>query len=317
MATSVDPRALRYVLVTPAKNEGALIREPLEAMVSQTVLPLRWVIVSDGSTDDTDEIVMQYASRHSWIELLRLPARAERHFAGKVHAFDAGYARLRELSFEVVGNLDADVSFPPDYLEHLLDKFSRFPRLGVAGTNYVEDKWENQLKYDYRFADVHDVTGQCQLFRRRCFEEIGGYTPNRVGGVDLLATLSARVHGWETRVFTDRHFIHHRQQGTATINPYMVEYSNGRKDYLFGNHPVWEVGRAAYRLVRKPFFVGGCLVLAGYFWAMLTRTTKIFPRAVIELRRREQLSRLAALIRRLPGFSSATPGAVPSAERSS
>ncbi len=96
---------LSYVLVTPARNEGALIENTIRSVIAQSVLPLRWLIVSDGSTDDTDAIVRRYASQYPWIELLRLPEREDRQFAAKAYAFNAGYERLKNLPFDVIGNL--------------------------------------------------------------------------------------------------------------------------------------------------------------------------------------------------------------------
>ena len=297
MQTEVS-RAIRYVLITPARDEAAYIRKTLESIVAQTVLPLKWVIVSDGSTDGTDEIVKEYVAKHRWIELLRMPERRERHFGGKVHAFNAGYARVKALAFDVIGNLDGDSSFGPDYLEYLLGKFAENPRLGVAGTNYVEDSWDRSLKHDYRFANIEDVTGQCQLFRRAAFEAIGGYQPSKHGGVDLIATVSARMQGWETRVYTEKVLIHHRQQGTAQFQRFLVELSNGRKDYMFGSHPLWEICRATYRLTKKPLVLGGCLLLTGYFAAMLKGTKKVVSPEFAAFRRKEQMARLGRILRR-------------------
>jgi len=300
--SNAKSRPLKYVLITPARDEASYIRETLESIVNQTVLPLKWVVVSDGSTDGTDEIVKEYVARYSWIELLQMPERKERHFGGKVHAFDAGYARVKALEFDVIGNLDGDSSFERDYIEYLLIHFAQNPRLGVAGTNYVEDSWDNSLKHDYRFANIEDVTGQCQLFRRETFEAIGGYKPSKHGGVDLIATVSARMHGWETRVYTDKVLIHHRQQGTAQFNKFMVEWSNGRKDYMFGSQPLFEVCRAMYRLTKKPYLLGGCLLFVGYFWAMLTGTERIVSPEFTKFRRKEQRARLRRLFARLiPG----------------
>ena len=162
---------LKYVMVTPARDEAAFIRKTLEAMVAQTARPLTWVIVSDGSTDGMDEIVNEFTDRHDWIELVQMPPRRDRHFGGKVLAFNVGRDRVRYLDFDVIGNLDGDSSFEPDYIEYLLDKFAQNPGLGVAGTNYVEDAWDTALKHDYNFSNIEDVTGQCQLFRRECFEQ--------------------------------------------------------------------------------------------------------------------------------------------------
>src|SRR5438046_8334366 len=138
----------KYVLITPARNEAQFIELTIKSVVAQTVRPLKWVIVSDGSTDGTEEIVNKYVADHPWIELVRMPERRERHFAGKVHAFNAGRARSKGLDYDVIGNLDADVTFDEGYFDFLLRKFAESPRLGVAGTPFRE----NGLQYDYRFT---------------------------------------------------------------------------------------------------------------------------------------------------------------------
>src|SRR5664280_392705 len=111
-----------YVLISPARNEAQFIALTIKSVVSQTARPLKWVIVSDGSTDGTDDIVRKYTADHPWIELVRMPERRERHFAGKVYAFNAGYARMEDISYDVVGSLDADISFDEDYFSFLLGK---------------------------------------------------------------------------------------------------------------------------------------------------------------------------------------------------
>ncbi len=289
---------LTYVLITPARDEEAYVEEAIKAVVGQTVRPARWVIVSDGSTDRTDEIVGRYVARHDWMELIRLRPGGERSFAGKVRAFETGVARMKHLAYDVIGNLDADVSFEADYMEYLLSRFAENPRLGVAGTNQRQQSWEERPRYDYRFTSADEVPGPCQLFRRQCFEAIGGYKPSRHGGVDLLATLEARMNGWETRAYSDRLLIHHRQQGTVGAHPFLVEFQNGCKDYMFGGHPLWEICRAGYQLTRKPHIIGGCLILGGYLAALVTRQEKVFGRDIIRFRRREQMKRLRWLARR-------------------
>ena len=115
--------AMKYVLITPARNEEAFIKNTLDSVVTQTVLPERWIIVDDGSTDCTAEIAEDYAARFSWIEVIQRPQRQDRNFAGKAHAFNAGFERVKSVIFDVVGNLDADISFDRDYMEFLLQKF--------------------------------------------------------------------------------------------------------------------------------------------------------------------------------------------------
>jgi glycosyltransferase involved in cell wall biosynthesis len=283
-----------YVLVTPARNEADFIEQTIKSVVAQTIRPAKWVIVSDGSTDGTDEIVKRYALSHQWIELLRMPERTERDFAGKIHAFNAGLARVKDIRYDLVCSLDADITFGEDYFEFLLGKFAENPRLGLAGTPHVE----NNRTYDFRFASIEHVSGACQLFRRECFEAIGGYVPIKSGGVDLVAVLSARLKGWQTRTFLERTCEHHRKMGSATKHGLAVTLHDGRKDYLLGAHPLWEIFRGTYRFARPPYIIGGACLLWGYFWPMLLREPRTAPREVVAFRHKEQAQRLRAILRK-------------------
>lgn len=284
----------RYVLITPARNEAKYIELTIKSMVAQTILPLKWIIVSDGSTDGTDEIVKKYLQDHSWIELIRMPERQERHFAGKVLAFNAGYSRVQALSYEVIGNLDGDVSFDEDYFAFLLTKFSENPRLGVAGTPFREGSFQ----YDYRFTSIEHVSGQVQLFRRECFEDVGGFIPRKIGGVDLVAVITARMKGWETRTFLEKPYDHHRQMGTATSSALKAPFKVGRADYLLGSHPLWEFSRCIYQASRRPILLGGVLRMIGFLWAMLTERDKQVTKDLIVFRRKEQMGRLRKFVMR-------------------
>ena len=281
-------RHFDYVLITPARNEADFIELTLKSVVAQTVRPLRWVIVSDGSTDATDEIVSRHATQNPWIELVRMPERKERHFGGKANAFNTGYAKVKNLPFQIVGNLDADVSFESDYFEFLLKKFPDNPRLGVAGTPFREGSFQ----YDYRFTSVEHVSGQIQLFRRECFEGIGGYLPMKAGGVDLMAVITARMKGWQTRTFLEKSYEHHRTMSSAKHSTLGIAFDFGRTDYLLGCGPVWEVSRSIYNMTRPPLVVGGILNLAGYFWAMATRADRVVSPDVIRFRKAEHMRRL-------------------------
>ena len=291
-----------YVLITPAHNEARFIDRTIQSVVSQSARPLKWAIVSDGSTDDTEAVVRRQAHGHDWIELVTLPARRERHFAGKVEAFNAGYAVVEGLDYEVIGNLDADVSFEPDYLAFLLGRFGEDPALGVAGTPYVE---QNPI-HDDRFKSPGHVSGACQLFRRACFEEIGGYQPVRSGGIDLIALLAAQAKGWETRRFDEKTCFHHRSVGSGQDAAVLTRMLNkGRKDYLLGSHPGFEVFRGLYQMKQPPYIVGGALMLAGYFFTMMQRVERSMPEELINLRQRDQLQRLRTALRhpRWPALS--------------
>lgn len=282
----------QYVLVTPARNEAQLIEGTMRAVIAQTVLPLRWAIVSDGSTDGTDDIVTRYAAEHPWIELVRMPERKERHFGGKVMAFNAGWARMEGLDYEVIACLDADITFEPDYFEFLLEKIALDPQLGLAGTPYRDTTSE---VYDYRFVSVDHVSGACQVFRRACFEEIGGYVAAKGGAIDSIAALTARMKGWKTRTFTHKICLHHRALGTAQDGPIKARFNLGKRDYAIGNHPFWEVCRGFYQMFKKPFLVRGIALIAGYAWAAAQRADRPVTPALMAFRRKEQMQRLKGL----------------------
>ena len=277
-----------YVLITPARDEARFIELTIQSVVAQTVRPLKWVIVSDGSTDGTDELVTKYLPANPWIVLLRMPERSDRHFAGKVRAFNAGRAEVAALRYDIIGNLDADVSFADDYFEFLMSKFAQDAALGVVGTAFSEES----RQYDYRFTNIEHVSGQIQLFRVECFDAIGGYQPRKLGGIDWVAVTTARMKGWRTRTFAEKLFVHHRQMSSAMYSGLAVPFLGGRKDYLLGNHPVWELFRCIYQTTRPPFLVGGGLRFAGFIWAMFRRMDREMPIELIRFSRQEQLSRL-------------------------
>jgi len=264
-------------------------------MVAQTQLPERWVIVDDGSTDRTAQIVEGYASRYQWIELFRMPERIDRSFAGKVHAFNAGLERVRSLEFDVIGNLDADLSFDPEYLRFLIGKFAEDRRLGVAGTPFTEDDGYDTARDS--FEGENHVAGGCQLFRRQCFEEVGGYIPNRGGGIDWIAVTTARMKGWKTRSFPEKRFHHYRSLGTAGKSNWAASFSYGEKDYYLGGSPVWQLFRVAYRATKQP--IEGFALLSGYCWAAIRRIERPVSRELLRFHRREQMKRLRAIFRTL------------------
>lgn len=249
---------------------------------------MKWVIVSDGSTDRTDEIVKGYAANNPWIELVRMPERKERHFAGKAHAFNAGYTKVREIDFDIIASLDADISFEDDYFSFLLGKFAENPCLGVGGTPFREGS--NQ--YDYRFTSLEHVSGACQLFTRECYDSIGGYVPLKVGGIDLVAVVTARMNGWQTMTFTDKTCEHHRKMGTANQPIIASLFRGGYHDYLMGVAVVWQFFRSIYQMSRKPLFIGGCAILAGYCWALVNQAERPVSKELVRFRKKEQMTRL-------------------------
>ena len=278
---------LQYVLITPSRNEAGFIEHTLRSVVNQTVLPLKWVIVNDGSTDATGEIATKYAQRHSWIEVVNRPVRKERHFAAKVEAFNAGLERVKHLKHEIIGNLDADVTLDPDHFEFLLSKFSEDHRLGVAGTVFTEPSGYNSATDSFEGQTY--VSGQCQIFRRRCFEEIGGYVPSKAGGIDWMAVTTARMIGWKTRSFREKSFLHHRPLGTADRGAFAKNIAYGKKDYILGGHPLWEILRCSYQMTKRPYIVGGAALLSGFAMAFVSRAERPVSLELMRFHRREQM----------------------------
>ena len=226
----------------------------------------------------------RYSTKNRWIELINLPQRHHRHFAGKVHAFNAGYERVKRLSYDVIGNIKCNVSLEPEYFAFLLNKFAedsttRSSRLPFPG---------GDEPYDYRFSRKEHVSGACQLFRRQCFEDIGGYIPLKIGAVDLMANVTARMKGWKTETFPEKFCVHHRQMGSAQDHFVGATFKSGYGDYLVGVHPPWQVSRSVYQMSRRPFILGGMLLLVGYLWGMIKREPKLISVDLVNFRKRNK-----------------------------
>lgn len=284
---------MKYLLITAARNEEAFLEQTILCVVRQTVLPCRWIIVSDGSTDRTDEIVTSYARDHDWIELLRMPERRERNFAGKAGCFNTAYARFKHLDFDLVANLDADLTFVPDYYEFLLGKFVADPRLGLGGTPFREEGHT----YDYRFSSIEHVSGASQVFRRDCFDQIGGYVAVPGGGIDVIAVLTARMRGWHTRTFLERVCEHHRPMCSANYrHKFTANVKLGQRAYRMGFHPLWQLFRSVYQMTKRPYITGGLALSIGYFGCLLRCCERPLSPELIQFQRRDQMRRLRAFL---------------------
>jgi glycosyltransferase involved in cell wall biosynthesis len=282
-----------YILITPARNEEANLDRTARSVVAQTVRPKRWLIINDGSVDGTGAIIDRYTQQYPWIQRLDMPVHRQRSFSEKARSFNKGYESLKNLDFDVIGNLDADLSFDADYLEFLMQKFQEMPDLGVAGTVFREEGYDSAVD---SFEGENHVAGGCQLFRRKCLEDVGGYVPNPAGGVDWIAVTTARMKGWRTRSFREKFFFHHRSLGTAERGGLSALFSYGEKDYYLGNSPVWELFRVCYRAIKRPVVVGALAVASGYAWAGLRRIPRPASPELVKFHRREQLEKLRRIL---------------------
>ncbi|MDH5670281.1 MAG: hypothetical protein OEY86_19960, partial [Nitrospira sp.] len=158
---------------------------------------------------------------------------------------------------------------------------------------------ENYDAAEDALFNVTDVFGACQLFRRECLEDIGGYAPSKEGGIDWIAVRTARMKGWETKSFVEKRFFHHREMGTAVSSRWRSMVKYGRKDYLLGNHPIWELFRICYQMTRRPYMLRGLLLFGGYSWAALTQVERPIPHELLRFNREEQLGRLRRVLKEL------------------
>lgn len=270
-----------------------MIGRTAESILAQTIRPLKWVVVNDASTDKTRQILEGYAREHSFIELVNLERPAGRHFGNKVRAFNEGFARVKGLEYDFIGNLDADISFAPAYFANILQQFKIDPKLGLAG-GMVHTTINGQFVSQEVALD--SVAGAVHLYRRKCFEDIGGYIPMPNGGEDSASEISARMHGWKTRTFSEFPVQEHRFTGSATAHPLRSRIKEGLRMYSLGYSPMFFFVRCVYRFRERPFLIGSCAAYYGFLRAAFARCPKVVPPEFVQFLRNEQRSKLKRLI---------------------
>jgi glycosyltransferase involved in cell wall biosynthesis len=278
-----------FVLVTPVRNEQATIGITIDSVVRQTLRPAEWVIVSDESTDRTDDIVLEYASKYAFIRLLRLTRRPDRNFASVVFATEAGLAALKTKDYAFIGLLDGDIKFPENYYEEMLVRFSSDPQLGLAG-GIVIDSYAGR-RYPSQ-QSLRDVAGAVQFFRRECFESLGGLVALPEGGWDAITCVQVRRHGFKSQTFPEIEVDHLKPRNVAEGNIFQRTWQLGVREYALGNHPLFEFLKCSYRCLGRPYLIGGLLRFGGYCWCCLTRRSRMLPPEIMRAIRQEQMARI-------------------------
>jgi cellulose synthase/poly-beta-1,6-N-acetylglucosamine synthase-like glycosyltransferase len=260
-------------------------------------LPRKWVVVSDGSTDRTDEIVREYARGHSFMEFVRRDTAGEpAGFASKVRALLAGWERLREVDCEFVGNLDADISLGEEYYGEMIRRFRSAPKLGIAGGCIHEFDGE---RFRERFLfNPRSVPGAIQLFRRECLEQIGGWVPVDCGGEDWIAETWARIRGWEVKAFPDVVARNHKG-GASSRGVWRERWRQGKMEHAVGSHPLFVAVKCMSRVREKPYIAGALVRAAGYAACCWHGEKRPVSAEFVEFLRKEQLRRLR-FVRRWP-----------------
>jgi biofilm PGA synthesis N-glycosyltransferase PgaC len=278
-----------YVLITPARNEESTIGITIESVVLQTVLPEEWVIVSDESTDRTDEIVEHYAIKYPFIKLLRLTRRSSRSFSSQVFATEEGIESLSCENYDFIGFLDADIRLPETYYADIMSKFAANSKLGLAGGLVVDCDRGRPV---FTRQSLRDVSGGVHFFRRACFDAVGGLVAMPEGGHDTVTCVQVRMLGFGTQTFPEIRVDHLKPRNSSSGNVAKRSMQLGFRDYALGNHPLFETGKCAYRCLEQPYLIGGLMRFIGYVWCCLFRKKRVIsPEIVLEIRR-EQLTRL-------------------------
>ena len=283
---------MSYVLITPARNEEAFIGETLAAVSRQSVRPAEWIIVSDGSTDGTDRLVLEASAKWPWIRLVPLAPRDSHCFAAVVRATEIGLAALQTTDYEFIGLLDADVRFEPDYFARVLAAFEDSPTLGLAGGVVLDvgrprhERPRNQM----------DVPGAVQFFRRECFESLGGLLAIPEGGWDALTCARARQLGYDTRLLMDLVVEHLKPRNAAKGGVFRRNWQLGARDRALGYHPLFEFIKCIARWNEAPVLAATTARALGFVSAGISGTPRLIPDDLRLFVQREQLTRLHNLL---------------------
>jgi glycosyltransferase involved in cell wall biosynthesis len=283
-----------YVLITAAYNEEGQIGATIDAVLAQSIVPFKWVIVSDGSTDGTDIIIKQYAERCKFIVFMRSEKTCTSPgFASKVSAIHQGYSALQDIACKFIGILDADITFECDYYERVISKLNEDASLGIAGGFIYECL--GGIFTSRPSNTGMSVAGAIQLFRKECYESVGGHTALPYGGEDWLCEILARKNGWAVSAFPDIIAYHHKT-GDAKRGAVKDAIRQGKMDYAVGSHFIFEIVKCVRRVHEKPFVLRALLRFIGFIWSAIKGDRISVSAEVADYLRREQMNKLRTLI---------------------
>lgn len=278
---------MRYIVISPVKNEGRFIGETLSSMAAQTIKPVEWVIVDDGSTDETAKIVKGYAQKYRWMRLVEHKGARRSRGAHIVAIVYLGLSRVKASDFDYIVKLDCDLSFEPGFFERALDYLEENPRLGItSGISYIAS---GGRLVEEKSSRGHTL-GACKIYRRKCFDDIGGLV--HAMGWDGIDEVKARMKGWDAEPVPGLRVIHLRPEGQAS-GTFTSGKERGRGSYFMGYHPLFFAFRAAKSLIKSP--LDGLGMVTGYIGCVLGRAERIDDREFISFLRTNQLRKLLKL----------------------
>lgn len=268
---------MRYVIVTPAKDEENYIEYTIKSICKQTVLPLQWLIVDDGSKDRTFEIIRDYARRYDWIKVVRRESIKEKRAPGPkiISAFYFGMENIDYPEYEILVKLDADLTLPEHYFEQVLYEFRKDSNLGICGGICTVRKGEVMVREP--IGDLDHLRGPIKSYRLGCFHQIGGI--KKTVGWDSLDELMAQYYGWKVRVLPQLKVIHHRPTTTET-GRLRASYRFGRALYSMRYGPLFSLTSSIKWGLQKPYIVSGLIAYCGYLTALLGSEKKIIDKEI-------------------------------------
>jgi glycosyltransferase involved in cell wall biosynthesis len=289
MNDTTKPHAQDYVVITPVRDEEDYIARTIDSMARQTIPPKKWIIVDDGSTDRTPEILDLASQDYPWIHVIHRSNRGFRKAGGGVvEAFYEGYAAVGPSSWDYLVKLDGDLSFDNDYFEKCLERFEGDAALGIGGGTICSLEG-GQLKIDSASDPPFHVRGATKIYRRACWEQIGPLVV--APGWDTIDEVSANMHGWCTRTFPDITLIQHKATGHADGN-WRNWYKNGLGSYIAGYHPLFMLAKCVKRSLKKPFLIASTALWVGFCVGYVKRVPQVPDKETIRYLRGQQIRRL-------------------------
>jgi len=281
---------VRFAVITPARDEAAHIVHTIASMAAQTRLPVEWVIVDDGSTDATAEILATAAVRHPWIHVCRRSDRGRRlPGVGVMQAVSEGLRALNTRDWEFLVKLDADLSFEPDYFARCLKHFAADSRLGIGG-GVVCHRSGDAVVAEGRGDPPFHVRGATKIYRQACWNDIGGFFAQT--GWDTIDEVKANMLGWRTRTFAELRLMQHRVTGGAE-GPWRDAIKNGRANYITGYHPAFMLCKCLRRFLRQPRSIAAAGLAWGYFGSYFRPVSRVPDADLIRYVREQQWRRLS------------------------
>lgn len=282
-----------YVIITPAFNEGQYIERTIKSVMSQVLKPAVWIIVDDGSTDGMANTIQPYTKQYSWIKYVFRPkVPGQSYYGSNVYAIQEGLKYLEGIQYDFLAILDADISLPQDYYAKLLSRMGKDGKLGIASGIYVDRIGEN--KFRKILNDRRSTPKALMVFRKQCFDDIGGFIAMKYGGEDTIACFTARMKGWKTWSFPDIIAIHNKPVGTGHAkNLLKIRFRQGVGEYFLASHPLFFMMKSLRRGVKeRPFLIGGMMRIVGYIYAHFLKEKPQISKELSIYIRKEQLNRV-------------------------